>query len=187
MSDSFSLSEMMRRLANIVRIGVIAETNDSNVKVQIDRIKTPWIPVLSQAGETDLWIPISIGEQVLVISPFGEMSQAVALRSVHYDKFQTPDDKNKLNLTTSHSCKIHGEKDIQINFQDGIEIKSGDAMINIKNGAILLKSGDAMIHLSSGGMSLELGASRINISPDSMHLMSQNLSSSPPFCKCGGL
>lgn len=187
MSDSFSLSEMMRRLANVVRIGVVAETKDGNVKVQIDRIKTPWIPILSQAGKTNVWIPISIGEQVLVISPFGEMSQAVALRSVHYDKFQAPQDKNKLNLMTSHSCEIHGEKEIQINFQDGIEIKSGDSMIVIKNGTISLKSGDAMINLSSGGMSLELGASRINIASDSIHLASSSLSSSPPFCKCGGL
>ena len=100
MIESFAFSEVVRKLANLIRIGKIAEIDGAQVKVQIGRVITGWLPIISSAGETTSWTPISKGEQVVVFSPFGEFAQAFVLRSIHYNNYKAPNDKNSVSLKT---------------------------------------------------------------------------------------
>ena len=91
MDNSFVFSEVVRKLANIIRLGKIAEIDGDQVRVEIGRVKTGWLPIVSNAGNTSLWLPISEGEQVAVFAPYGEMAQAFVLRSIHYNTYKVPE------------------------------------------------------------------------------------------------
>ena len=58
MNESFAFSEVVRKLANIIRIGKISKVDGARVRVQIGRIKTGWLPIISMAGESSIWIPL---------------------------------------------------------------------------------------------------------------------------------
>lgn len=186
MEENFSFSELVRRVSNLIRIGVVEKIADDKVRVRIDKVLSPWLCIFSNASSTKTWIPIEIGEQVAVLSPFGNLDQGVVLRSIYYNNFPSEKNKEDVVFATTKEVVASG-KNLKVDFKDGIEMRSGDTLIVVKDGSILLKSGDAMINLSSGGMSLEVGNSAITISASNIDLTASNLSSNPPFCKCGGL
>lgn len=202
MIDSFAFSEVVRKLANLIRIGKISEINENYVKVQIGRATTGWLPIVSTAGKTSAWTPISKDEQVAVFCPYGEFSQAFVLRSIHYDSFKTPDDKNAVSLKTNEDVKIESDKKFSANTKNGfefssgntnfksangaIEISSGDAHINMSGNRIALSNGNACIEISPSGIQLNCGSSSINISTGNISLSSGSITTTPPVCKCGG-
>lgn len=76
----FRLAEMERRLNNIQRPGKVVEIDAAKgvVKVQFTQadgkpITSPWIPWTTRAGKIKIWHPPSVGEQVIIHSPSGEM------------------------------------------------------------------------------------------------------------------
>ena len=65
------------KLANTDRIGTVKEIDydKDKVKVKIDEVVTDFLPwIASRAGENASWSPLSIGEQVIILSPVGELS-----------------------------------------------------------------------------------------------------------------
>ncbi len=46
MIESFAFSEVVRKLANLIRLGKIAEIDEAQVKVQIGRVITGWLPII---------------------------------------------------------------------------------------------------------------------------------------------
>lgn len=188
MIESFSFSDLSRRVANLIRLGKIAEVKDAQVKVSIGKVITNWLPILSMAGDTSCWIPISVGEQVMVISPYGEMSQAVVLRSINYNSFSAPENKEEISLTSKNNVKTIGTEQLFVSFDNGIELKVGDVSISLSNGEIVLISRDASIKISNSGIQLSCGASTIDIDSSRIALNSGSISTVPPLCKClGGL
>ncbi|GHT93684.1 hypothetical protein FACS1894122_09280 [Alphaproteobacteria bacterium] len=113
MQSSFAFSDLFRRVANLIRIGKISEVNDAQVKVEIGKVKTNWLPIVSTAGDTSCWIPISVGEQVVVLSPFGELSQSVVLRSIHYNTYDAPENENDISFNAKADIKANGEKSLR--------------------------------------------------------------------------
>ena len=202
MIDSFAFSEVVRKLANIIRIGKIAEIKDNLVKVKIGRVTTNWLPVISTAGETSAWSPISVGEQVAVFCPYGEFVQAFVLRSIHYDNFKTPEDKNAVSLKTNSDIKIESDKKFAANTKkgfefssgkisfkisdDAIDISSGNAHINMSGDRIALSNQNSCLEISSSGIQLNCGSSSIDISGGNISLSSGSISTTPPICKCSG-
>lgn len=202
MVDGFAFSEVVRKLANLILIGKIAEVNGANVKVKIGKVTTGWLPIISTAGETLIWNPVSKDEQVAVFFPYGETAQGFVLRSIHYNKFLTPDDKNSNILKTPNDIKIESEKKIEATTKNGfefssrntnfkisdekIEIISGNAHINMSSDSILLSSGSVSIEISSSGIRLICGSSSIDIGSGNISLSSGSITTNPPVCKCSG-
>lgn len=200
MIEGFAFSEVVRKLTNLIRLGKIAEIDDAQVKVQIGRVTTGWIPIVSMAGDTTSWTPITKGEQVVVFSPYGEFSQAFVLRSIHYNSFPAPEDKDSVSLKTKSNIKVDSEKKFSANTQNGfefstgntkfkitdgtIEISSGDSHINMSSSSIILSTGNAQIRVSSSGIQLSHGSSTIDISGGNISLTSGSITTNPPVCKC---
>jgi phage baseplate assembly protein V len=204
MNGSYAFSDLCRRVANLIRIGKIVEIDGAQVKVQIGKVKTNWLPIISTAGDTDVWIPISEGEQVAVISPYGEMAQSFVIRSIHYSKYVAPENKNDISLKTKSDVKAESEGKLEALFKNGFELKANDTYIyvydsNVKvktgnaeilasDGGITLSTRSASITLSSSGIQLKCGASTIDLSNSNISLNSGSISTFPPICKClGGL
>jgi phage baseplate assembly protein V len=85
---SFELSELQRQLANVVRVGRIVELDEAaaRVKVTTGGLITDWLPWgAARAGTTRSTSMPSVGEQVVLFSPFGDTAQAVVGFSLYQD------------------------------------------------------------------------------------------------------
>lgn len=92
-SDPFALAETHRVLANMIRIGVVSELDEANARVKVTTggFTTDWLPwTTSRAGATRTWSAPRAGEQVIVLSPYGDPSQGVVLPSIYQDDHPAP-------------------------------------------------------------------------------------------------
>lgn len=80
-----------RQIGNLVMFGVVAELDATNarVKVDCDGMRTDWIPwTVARAGPgVRAWLCPDVGEQVIVLCPYGDPAQGVVLGSVYQDAF----------------------------------------------------------------------------------------------------
>ena len=86
-------SELLRLILNLIRFGTIADINHAThrVRVRIGGNLTTWRPwIVQRAGDAQTWFPPSMGEQVIVLSPEGDFTNAVILPTVYSDKFAPP-------------------------------------------------------------------------------------------------
>ena len=76
------IGELERRMANVVRVGKVlsADYSSATVTVALGKNKTTSLPWLAQrAGNDRVWHPPEVGEQVVVISPSGNLAQGFVL------------------------------------------------------------------------------------------------------------
>lgn len=98
-----SQNETLRLLLNLVRKGTIAEVDHpaEMCRVTSGEIKTNWIRWMALAAGTTIdWNPPTEGEQVLLLSPGGDLADAVALRGIYSLAAPAP----------SHSADTHTTK-----------------------------------------------------------------------------
>lgn len=90
---SAEFSELNRQMNNVVRIGVIKQidTVNARAKVLVAGCTTDWLPWgAARAGKRRDWSPPTIGEQVVLLSPYGDMGQAVIGPSIFDDDSPAP-------------------------------------------------------------------------------------------------
>jgi phage baseplate assembly protein V len=90
--QGFVLSEMNRRLLQIIRIGVIQEVNVAKAKVRVkigDNV-IGWRPWVSPANA---WNPLVVGDQVVILSPNGDFEQGIILPALYHAKSKAPSNK----------------------------------------------------------------------------------------------
>ena len=93
MSDAWAQAETERILANMIRLGAVSELDEANarVRVKVGGLTTDWLPWLtSRAGATRTWSAPRPGEQVIVLAPYGDPAQAVALPAIYQDDHPAP-------------------------------------------------------------------------------------------------
>ncbi|MDR9850203.1 phage baseplate assembly protein V [Herbaspirillum huttiense] len=75
------LSELVRTIPNLIRTGKIAEINADKVRLRLSpSLLTTWLQWIAlRAGDVIDWCPPSIGEQVIVFSPNGDLTQGKVL------------------------------------------------------------------------------------------------------------
>lgn len=97
------IAELARLLENIVRLGTIAQVQmqPPRVKVQSGDITTTWLPWLAlRAGADREWDPPTLGEQVLLLSPSGQLVQGVALTGLFSELIPANGDREGLHRRT---------------------------------------------------------------------------------------
>ena len=98
-------SELLRLLLNLIRFGTIADIDHDaqRVRVHVGKNTTNWRPWISmRAGDAQTWFPPSLGEQVIVLSPEGDFTQAAILPAIYSDKSTTPS-TNPAHHTTRYA------------------------------------------------------------------------------------
>jgi phage baseplate assembly protein V len=189
MNESFAFSDLCRRVANLIRIGKIAEVDSAQVKVQIGKVKTNWLPIVSMASDTNIWIPITVGEQVAVVSPYGEMAQSFVIRSIHYNKYTAPEKKDIISMQTKSDVKAESEGKLEALFKNGFELKVDDTYIYVYGDNVKVKSGNAEIAVTDGRISCNSGSSSLISENDKITLNAGGanitLSSSGIQLNCG--
>ena len=91
--DQFAINEAHRLLSNVIRVGVVSEldTENARVKVKTGGFETDWLPWATQrAGATRTWSAPRAGEQVVLLSPYGDPSQGIVMTSIYQDDHPAP-------------------------------------------------------------------------------------------------
>lgn len=85
--------ELARLMQNMIRIGTVAEIDHAAARVRVTtgELLTAWLPWLeSRAGQTKTWNPPTVGEQVLLLAPGGELAGAVVLGAINSNAHPAP-------------------------------------------------------------------------------------------------
>ncbi len=87
------ITDLQRQLANMIRVGVVSALDEANARVQlrVAGLTTDWLPWgTARAGATRTWSAPTIGEQVILFSPYGDMGQAIVGPSIYQDSKPAP-------------------------------------------------------------------------------------------------
>ncbi|WP_264683280.1 MULTISPECIES: phage baseplate assembly protein V [unclassified Wolbachia] len=147
LESNFAISELQRKLANIVRIGVVKEVDyeKAKVRVKIGELSTDFLPwITSRAGEERSWLPPSINEQVVILSPLGELSLGVVLAGIYQQNYSAPENSEMINsLVFQDGTKFtydKGKHHLEIEVVDKITLKAGGSRIEMTKSGIKLKA-----------------------------------------------
>lgn len=96
-----TLTEIQRLLQNLIRFGTIAEVDHDSARcrVQSGDVLTAWLPWLTlHAGSTVVtWSSPALGEQVVLLSPGGDLCSAVALHGLYSAAVPAPSNQPTLH------------------------------------------------------------------------------------------
>ncbi|WP_404473002.1 phage baseplate assembly protein V [Vreelandella venusta] len=99
-------AELLRLIENLLRFGAIAEVDHGApgerlpaVRVRSGALLTGWLPWAGgRAGTTRDWNPPTVGEQVMILSPGGDLANAVVMPSLFQLSAQPPsNDPSKIS------------------------------------------------------------------------------------------
>lgn len=132
---NFSGAEQDRRLANIVRFGRIASVDAGAARAVVDfgDFQSPPLPVGQlSAGAIQFWWMPSVGEQVLVCCPSGDIAQGCIVASIYAGNAPSADGStphinlNGGNMTLNGTLVVSGDV-----------IASGVSLVNHTHGGVL--------------------------------------------------
>jgi phage baseplate assembly protein V len=91
--------DVLRILTNLIRYGTVSAVVGKRVRVKVGGNTTAPLPWLTgRAGKTKSWSPPDMGEQVIVLSPNGNLAAAVVLPSLFSSANDIPTDANPDNV-----------------------------------------------------------------------------------------
>lgn len=131
-----TFAELARRLDNLVRLGTVAAVDHGNARcrVQLGALLTQWLPWHSiRAGNTRTWSPPTVGEQVMVFSPSGEIAAGIVLTGIY---------------TESHDQPSSSADDHVIAFPDGARISYDHATGHLQVSGIKTATVQASEHVT---------------------------------------
>lgn len=149
MADGFDLSELARRLENLLRIGTVAQADygAARVRVKSGDLLTGWLPWLTHRASNDVtWHAPEVGEQVLLLCPSGDPALGVAFPAVYQ---------------AAHPANGNRETVARIDFADGgffeYDRQSGAMTINVVGDAVVTIGGNSVIR-TEGHATISAGA-----------------------------
>lgn len=134
---SMDITELERRLSNLIRIGTIEAADYDNALVLVDcnGVSTNWLPWMTRraGGDLEWWAP-EVGEQVLVIAPSGLLEAAVVLpalySSQHPEPSKTPN-IHRINYANGDSIEHNRATGAwSLNCSGQAQVKAGTAVID---------------------------------------------------------
>ena len=153
--------EILRRVENILRAGTVAAVRHgkpARCRVRSGELLTNWVPWMSsRAGGQDRrqWWPPAVGEQCLLLSPGGDLLNAVALPGVYSDKAPQGSD-SATACRTDWSATDFMEHDsatgcLTVQCDKGITLRVGNASIDITPDRIVLSAGGGTFVIDGDG------------------------------------
>lgn len=104
-----SFAALARLIENLVRLGTIAEVDvvKARARVKSGELLTTWLPWLAlRAGADREWNPPTVGEQVLLLSPSGQLAQGIVLTGLFSEANPANGDRAGLHRTTYRDSAV---------------------------------------------------------------------------------
>lgn len=146
------IEELERRLANTVRMGRVVEVDAGRglVRLQVAGLTTDWLPWTTQAGEINVFIPPSVGQQMMLISPSGEPGQGWAVPAGFSTQFAQPHDQaGEMKMT-------HGAVSV---FSDGAQLVVRADSARVEASEVLVQAGKVDLGAAGGPAVARVGDS----------------------------
>lgn len=121
MSDAAGLDEMLR-------FGTIASVDLAAARCVVetgDVLSPPCRWIEPRAGATRTWSPPSIGEQVLLLCPGGDLAAGVALRGIYSDAMPSPGNSLRELIRYKDGAEISYDPEthaLEVNLPDGANV-----------------------------------------------------------------
>lgn len=100
MNTTAAIAELTRRIDNLLRIGTVAEVKGNLCRVKTGELFTQFRPFFTRRAGTakTSWRP-TVGEQVMLLSLSGDLTNAYILPALYSDENPEPDDNNNRERT----------------------------------------------------------------------------------------
>jgi phage baseplate assembly protein V len=100
MNTTAALAELTRRIENLLRIGTVAEVKGNLCRVKTGELLTQFRPFFTRRAGTakTSWRP-TVGEQVMLLSLSGDLTNAYILPALYSDENPEPDDNDNRERT----------------------------------------------------------------------------------------
>jgi phage baseplate assembly protein V len=167
--------ELSRQLANVLRVGTVAEVRakpTAACRVKSGELLTQWLPWIStRAGgkRARTWWPPRVGEQCVVLSPGGEMTQGLVLLGLYSDAYGPGSDKlqaARVDLSPTDYFEHDGDGNATLDIAKTITIRAGQSItLQVGNATVTLTS--SALTLAAGGGRAVLDGSGLRATPDS--------------------
>jgi phage baseplate assembly protein V len=98
---SHTLTDLSRRMSNLIGLGTIAEVDHLSARVRVDLNgrKTAWLPVPAEIGANFIrWRPLRIGTQVLVACPAGDPANAIIVQFLYSAALPPPANRGDVDV-----------------------------------------------------------------------------------------
>jgi phage baseplate assembly protein V len=135
-------------MGDVATFGRVLEVDHATgkVRVQLGDVETGWIRwSTGRAGETRIWMPPSVGEQVKIIAPSGDIEGASVVGSYHSDEFGPAGDSARHLIQfgdgaviaydpEGHALEAHLPEGATVSIiaAGGVTIDTGDSLTLIK-------------------------------------------------------
>ena len=95
------LSDLLRLLQNLIRLGTIAEVKGAKARVRLrPTLATEWLNwAAPRAGSTRTWSAPTMGEQVIVFSPGGDLTRGIIVPALYSQEFDAPESSDSIHTT----------------------------------------------------------------------------------------
>jgi phage baseplate assembly protein V len=168
------VQDLQRRVNNLLRPGriIAVDPKAETVRVRLSDgdgsegslpLDTPWITVMQErAGETSSWEFPEIGEQVMVLSPGGELSGGMVGHAIHYADRPSPSTDPKVKIhrfsdgfafsydQTTHTLLISRPSELSIVIDaDKLQVTAKTIEFQTEKAAIRNAAGDEFLGLTS--------------------------------------
>ena len=152
--EELALPDLARRVANGVRLGTILAVDHAQARVRVKSgdIESAWLPWSTGRASTAKrrWDPPQVGEQVVMLSPGGDMRQAVVLSGVFQQSAGAP------SASPDKDATVYGDG-------TAIEYDRGSRTLLVDFGGASITATPTGITLTVGGVSLIVSASGVSI------------------------
>lgn len=141
--DEFRIAELERLTANLLKVGTISavDTAAARARVTVGEIVTAPLPWFTRraGGDRDWWSP-EPGEQVMVLSPCGDMAQGVVLPAIYHDGRPAPsNDGNVARIVFADGAVVEHDRAGRLTRIAALDGK-GTLVLEAKN--IVLRTGE---------------------------------------------
>lgn len=138
------VTELQRRLANVVKAGTVEECDfaKARVRVRFGEIITAWLPMCGQrAGGVKVWSPLTVGEQVIVLSPSGDLSTGLVMPGTYSDANPSPGDAgDQFRIEFPDGAKLfYDTEGGTLNFESPATVKIKAPSIELEADGIIFK------------------------------------------------
>lgn len=149
MNTTAAIAELTRRIDNLLRIGTVAEVKGNLCRVKTGELLTQFRPFFTRRAGTakTSWRP-TVGEQVMLLSLSGDLTNAYILPALYSDENPEPDDNNNRERTVypdgavieydpdTRALKVTGIKTATVKASEMVTI---DCLNSVFTGNVLVK------------------------------------------------
>ncbi len=149
-------------IANLIRIGTVERVDLARARARVrlgNDLVTDDLAWLSAAGDTKTWRPPTIGEQVIVLSPSGELAAGVILAGMYRASKPAPSTMPDNQVVFADGSKVTWEDSkLRIEAAGDLTITAVDNLTIEAGGDLVVRAADTTVE----GENINLEGSSIN-------------------------